>query len=70
MKSFSAEKLLSLSEESSLQLNGKYTTEKCVKIIDLVKKRLNTSHDLGRELAVFLKQPKEYDLAVVGKIRR
>jgi glutamyl-tRNA synthetase len=70
MKSFSAEKLLSLSEESSLQLNEKYTPEKSVEIIDLIKERLNTSHDLGSELAVFLRQPKEYDLAVVEKIGR
>ncbi|MDA7566095.1 glutamate--tRNA ligase [Flavobacteriaceae bacterium] len=70
MKSFSAEKLLSLSEESSLQLNEKYTPEKSIEIIDLVKERLNTSHDLGRELAVFLRQPKEYDLAVIEKIGR
>ena len=70
MKDFSAEKLLSLSEESSLQINEKYTLEKSIEIINLVKERLNTSHDLVRELKVFLGQPKEYDLAVVEKIGR
>ena len=70
MKGFSAEKLLSLSEESSLQLNEKYSPEKSTEIIELVKERLNTFLDLGRELAVFLGQPKEYDLAVVKKIGR
>lgn len=70
MKGFSAEKLLFLSEESSLQLNEKYSPEKSTEIIELVKERLNTFLDLGRELAVFLGQPKEYDLAVVKKIGR
>jgi glutamyl-tRNA synthetase len=70
MKDFSAEKLLSLSEESSLQINEKYTLEKSIEIIDLIKERLNTSHDLVRELKVFLGQPKEYDFAVVEKIGR
>ncbi len=70
MKGFSAEKLLALSEESSLQLNEKYSPEKSTEIIELVKERLNTFLDLGRELAVFLGQPKEYDLAVVKKIGR
>ena len=70
MKGFSAEKILSLSEEYSLQLNEKYTTEKSAEVIELVKERLNTFQDLGRELAVFLRQPKEYDLAVVEKIGR
>ena len=70
MKDFSAEKLLSLSDESSNRLKEKYTLEQSEEIIDLIKERLNTALDINKELKVFLGQPKEYDLAVIKKITR
>ena len=70
LKDFSADKLLSLSEEACAQLKKKYTREQSEEIIDLIKERLNVTPDINKELSVFLRQPKEYNSGVIEKITR
>tara|TARA_Y100000385_G_scaffold287645_1_gene352332 strand:+ start:5603 stop:7051 length:1449 start_codon:yes stop_codon:yes gene_type:complete len=70
LKGFTAKKLISLSEQASSQLNEKYSIQQSEEIVNLIKERLNTTHDIDKELSVFLRQPKEYDSNVIEKINR
>ena len=61
---------MDLSEQTKKLLLEKYNETEAIEIIELVKERLNTTKDIDKELSVFIKQPKEIDVAAIEKINR
>ena len=70
LKDLDSKRILDLSEQTKNLLIERYNEQEALEIIELVKKRLNTTKDIDKELSVFVMQPKEIDVSAIEKINR